>query len=196
MTAAHETPEFRNAVEYTITLTYVVAGGARHGTADRRARVIASRLADTAARIPSVVDVHARAGPSIDGEPARTEVVRFTAANAGVADVTGRLPRYLDPEHEEALRSLEESNAAYRALRRADEARRAAVGCDNRSPWDARYCLCVYCRPMLHDPPRCPCGNLDSPGRCPEHKRAEVIVLADDPAELRDAARRYGEDPS
>lgn len=61
---AHETPQFQNAVEYIVAITFTVAGGARQRTADRRAERVAERLANAAARAANVVEVAAVTGPS------------------------------------------------------------------------------------------------------------------------------------
>ncbi len=106
--SAHESPRFRNAVEYTIAITVTLAGGARYGTADRRADKLAERLANTAARCGEAVQVTAVAGPSHHGNAIRPQQVHFAAANSGRGTYAepAKLDRYLDPDHELALRSL------------------------------------------------------------------------------------------
>lgn len=206
-TLPHETPEFQNAVEYTVTITFTVAGGRRRGTAERRAEKVAERLASSAARTPGVVEVAARSGSSFRGEISWPSPVRFDAANNG-SEPTGkpdRLTRYRDPEHDRALRSLAAVNAAYRERERADEQRRDAVGCGNTHrtlyQLQPRACGCVYCRPgqhaldaMLDDPPgpspwrtyRCLCGVVvPAPGeRCLPHRGAQLVLLDGDPGNL------------
>jgi hypothetical protein len=60
----HDAPAFYNAVTFTVAVTYTVEGGARFGTADRRARRVAERLANHAARTAGAVEVTAVPGPS------------------------------------------------------------------------------------------------------------------------------------
>ncbi len=79
--SAHDSPRFRNAVEYTIAITVTLAGGGRYGTAARRADRLAERLANIAARCDDAVQVTAAAGPSHDGNATRPQQVRFAAAN-------------------------------------------------------------------------------------------------------------------
>ena len=212
----YETPEFHNSVEYTIAVTFVVAGGARWGTAYRRARRIVERLANTAARAKGVVDVKAIAGASQKGEMTAPERVCFEAANAGRAtnaDPT-KLDRYLDPDHQLALAALAQDNAAARARIRADQQRRAAVGCTN--PWqnpaaELRSCACVYCQPAVHlddldphwrtddaVPPRCACGRQYSAprGACAGHREHRLVLLDRDPAELERLAALWPHHPS
>lgn len=81
----HERPEFQNAVVYTVAVTVRVRGGARHGTADRRAKALAERLANTAARAKDVVEATAVAGPSHAGKVFWQDPVHFAAANTGRA---------------------------------------------------------------------------------------------------------------
>lgn len=212
MAEAHETPEFRNAVEYTVATTFIVAGGARQGTAERRARKVAERLTAVAARTAQVVEVTARGGVSDRGEISWPSPVRFDGANSGRGTHAepDHLTRYLAPEHERALQSLAAANAAYRDRQRADEARRAAVGCSNAnrtrlSP--ARSCDCVYCEPEEHaadarlDEPdgdnpyrvyHCLCGaTVPAPAsRCLAHRNVVLVVLDGDPGVLSVLAER------
>jgi hypothetical protein len=192
-------------VEYTVAIRIRVAGGARRGTAERRAGKVAVRLADAAARIPDVVEVTATAGPSHDGKVTWPTAVSFAAANTDPAPLAAdRLLRYLDPDHAEALRSLAEHNAAARERRRADVARRTEVGCANTVALleGTRVCGCVYCDTVGHDDAaqdaqrnpdcryvehRCVCGQpvADAGGRCLRHRNAAITVLPGDGAELR-----------
>jgi hypothetical protein len=199
----HETREFTNAVEYTIQLTFVVTGGARWRTAHARARRIAERLANTAARAKGVVDVRAVAGASHDGQLLTPERVCFDAANSGhgAGVDPSKLDRYLDPDHERALASLAEANATARVRRQADFDRRCAIGCSNPAglgPGLARPCRCAYCRPDEHlevraethktwvNGGRCPCGRPSAPpaSGCRPHRGQQLIVLDGDPPEL------------
>jgi hypothetical protein len=201
----HEACEFTNAVEYTLTLTFVVAGGARWRTAHGRARTVAERLANTAARVKGVVDVRAVASASRDGELLAPERVCFEAANSGHGTNAepGKLDRYLDPDRERALVSLAESHAAARVWQQADRDRRGAIGCVNPSQLVAglgRACGCAYCRPDEHldgrqqpssladasGGERCLCGRrLDVPGPgCGSHRGQQLLVLDGDPSEL------------
>lgn len=201
MAEPHERPEFANSIEYTVTLTYRVAGGKRRDTAQRRAEKVAARLASAAARAAGVVDVTARAGASVNGEVTWTDRVRFEAANTGHASYRdpSLLDRYLDPEYERALRSLAAADEAARTRRRADQERRMAVGCRNATfPNLGRYCHCVYCDPSAHTAPgtaeahspfaehRCLCGRpvADAGQRCGSHVHTRLVVLDHDPAEL------------
>jgi hypothetical protein len=207
--SSHEAREFTNSVEYTVQLTFVVAGGARWRTAHARARRIAERLANTAARTKGVVDVRAVAGASHDGQLLTPERACFEAANSGHS--TGvepsKLDRYLDPDHERALASLADANAAARARRRADFERRQAIGCSNPAglgPGLARPCCCAYCRPEEHlevraeahepgeDGGRCLCGRPSAPAAfgCRPHRGQQLVVLDGDPPELPRLAAR------
>jgi hypothetical protein len=208
----HETREFTNSVEYTIQLTIVVAGGERWRTGHARARRIAERLANTAARAKGVVDVRAVAGASRDGEVLAPERVCFDAANSGhgTGVEPAKLDRYLDPDHERALASLADANAKARVRRQADFDRRCAIGCSKPAglgPGIARPCRCAYCRPHEHlelraetpdpwaDGGRCLCGHPSTPPAfgCRPHRGQQLVVLDDDPAELvRLAARIAG----
>lgn len=128
MTQAHEHNRFRNAAVHTIAVTYTVAGGARPATARRRAEKVADRIASAAARLRDVVDVRAVAGPAgSNGEIGSPSRVRFTAANSGSGTYSepDKLDRYLDPDHERALASLDAANAAWR---RRQEQRDAEEG--------------------------------------------------------------------
>jgi hypothetical protein len=206
-TPPHESPEFTNASEFTVTITFTVAGGARRQTAERRARKTAARLADAATRISGVVEVSARGGVSYDRKPSWPSPIYFSAANSGFAAPTApqRMSRYVAPEHEQALQSLAAANAAFRERQRDDEQRRRAVGCSNaqRAPYGLQPngCACAYCRPgehaldaMVHDDAgpnrwrtyRCLCGvAVSTPGgRCVAHRGVELILLAGDPADL------------
>lgn len=194
----HETPEFRNAAEFTVTITFKVAGGERLRTAEGRARKVAERLTAAATRMAGVVEVSARGGASREGDVHWPSPISFAAANAGRGE-QGRLTRYLDPGHERALRSLAAANAAYRERRQADEDRRRAVGCANAYPslLEPSYapCECVYCLPGERAgpldtpagerwlfPPRCLCG-VPVPvvgGRCLAHRGVELVVLEGD----------------
>jgi hypothetical protein len=205
----HELREVTNSVEYTIQLTFVVAGGARWRTAHARARKIAERLANTAARAKGVVDVRAVAGASHDGELLTPERVCFDAVNSGHGtgvDPT-RLDRYLDPDHERALASLAEANATARVRRQADFDRRQAIGCANPAglgPGLARPCRCAYCRPSGHlelraeahearaDGGRCLCGRDSTPPAfgCRPHRGKQLVVLDTDPPALTRLAAR------
>ena len=96
----HETPQFQNAAEYVVAITYTVAGGARRRTAERRAERVAERLANAAARAADVVEVSAVTGPtSSDGTMLIPRRVHFAAANSGQATYGDphKLDRYLDP---------------------------------------------------------------------------------------------------
>ena len=168
MDSPHERSEFTNAVTYTVAVTVTVEGGKRFGTADRRARRVAERLANTAARTPGVVEVTATAGHSHDGQVTSPQRVRFAEANTGhdTHSDPHTLDRFLDPDHELALRSLAEANAAYRTRQQADRQRRVEVSC--RNPDDSvlrdAYCLCVYCQPERHyDAVRDACAPEPSP---------------------------------
>ena len=208
----HETREFTNSVEYTVQLTFVVAGGARWRTGHARARRIAERLASAAARANGVVDVRAVAGASRDGQLLAPERVCFDAANSGHgtgADPT-RLDRYLDVDHERALVSLAEANAAARVRRQADFDRRQRIGCANPAGLVAglaRPCRCAYCRPGAHleartaaletcaGEGRCLCGrpsSLSASG-CRPHRAQQLVVLNGDPPELARLASRVAQ---
>jgi hypothetical protein len=202
----HERCAFTHAVTYTVVVTYTVAGGARHGTADRRGEQIAARLADAAARAKGVVEVTAQAGASRDGAILSPRRVRFAAANSGHGAFSEPAPldRYLDADHELALRSLAAANAAYQAHAAADRARRAVVGCRNAHRYlgATRACACVYCDPEAHyatvraqrragnDPfveYRCVCGVsvTDLGARCSAHRAVELVVLDGDGSALQ-----------
>lgn len=117
MTQAHDHNRFRHAAVHTIAVTYTVAGGARPATARRRAEKVADPIASAAARLRDVVDVRAVAGPAgSDGEIFSPTRVRFAAANSGLGTYSepDRLDRYLDPDHERALDSLNAANATWR----------------------------------------------------------------------------------
>jgi hypothetical protein len=203
----HDRPEFYNAVTYAVTVTITVEGGKRRGTADRRARKVAERLANTAARTPGVVEVSASAGwTTKDGEVHWPERVRFAEANSGQGTHADpiKLDRYLDPDHELALRSLAEENAAAEQRRQTDRDRRRTAGCRNTYEFartDRRYCECVYCQPDRHydavravregrpcpDDHRCLCGQpVPAHGdRCLRHTGTVVVALDTDPASLQ-----------
>lgn len=208
MSAAHERIEFCHAVEFTVSITFVVEGAVRSGTAERRAMRAAERLASTAARAAGVVEVSARAGVSCDGKVVWPRVVCFDAANSGHDAVEpGRLSRYVDPERERAYVSLAAANAAYRAARDADLARRRAAGCANRYEYASKQlCECVYCAPatylagLIHpypgrsvhpvDAPRCVCGvTVGFGARCPSHRDVQVVALDGDVPAVAEAAR-------
>lgn len=209
--APHETAAFCHAVTYRVTITYTVAGGARRGTAERRARRVAARLADAAARAAGVVEVTARAGPARDdGGTSASRPVAFTAANIDPAPGPGRglLLRYTDPDHERARRSLAAATAAQQQRQQADRQRREAAGCadPDRLRGDV-WCGCVYCQPGQHlhvlveheragpcalIDYRCVCGQpVAAAGeRCLAHRGVRIVALdGDDPAlcELVDA---------
>jgi hypothetical protein len=204
----YHTPAFQNAVEYTVTLTFVVAGGQRRGTAERRGDRVAERLANAAARLADVVEVVASGGLSHNGTASWPRPIRFAAANTarGRPDASGRLDRYLDPERERALRALAADNAAAPARDDTDRRRRSALGCRNahRAAFqDQHACDCAYCQPEEHltelrhtqrgDPspwfvtPRCLCGQRVAltGQRCLRHGDARLVVLDGDPAALR-----------
>ena len=202
MVEPHQDPRFYNAVEYTVAVTFTVRGGKRHGTADRQARKIAERLANNVARMVGVVEVRANAGPSRDGTITSARPVRFDVANTGHASYgePAKLDRYLDPDHELALRSLAAANAAAQEHRRADLKRRLAAGCRNTSQYGSTrtICSCVYCEPdrhydavvaVRHGGPspfieyRCLCGQSVASlhERCALHRDTTIVVLADDP---------------
>lgn len=210
----HETPAFQNAAEYAVVIRFTVAGGARQRTAERRAERVAERLASSAARAANVVEVSAVTGPArSDGTILVPRRVHFAAANTGHATYGEpcKLDRYLEPEHERALASLQAANAAYRARQHADRQRRQALGCANAhrvgSFGDRRSCECVYCRPQDHltarelaanaphlfPPPSCLCA-IPTPdgGRCMHHRHVELVVLDGDPEALQQLTEAYG----
>lgn len=211
----YETDEFRHAAEFTVTVTFVVAGGARRETAGRRARKLVERLANVAARAKGVVDVRAVAGASRKGEIAAPERVCFEAANTGRAtnaDPT-KLDRYLDPDRHLALAALAQDHAAARARIEADRQRREAVGCAN--PWQNPTvgldgCGCVYCQPAVHlddldphvrsgrgDTPRCACGREATVpvASCVGHRDHRLVLLDGDPPELERLAAIWSHHP-
>lgn len=218
MTEPHETPEFYNSTEYTLTVTFRVAGGARWQTAHRRARRVAERLANAAARAAHVVEVTAVGGASSDGRALSPERVHFSNANSGHARAAdpSRLDRYLDPEFDRAMQSLDEANEAARREGTTDRERRKAVSCMNtyRAAGTQRArCLCAYCEPARHeraleraaagqpDPlviARCVCGRpVATAGmRCDRHHDLEVVALDSDPSALKRLAMRLRVDPS
>lgn len=210
MSAAHERVEFRHAVEFTVSITFVVEGAVRSGTAERRAMRVAERLASSAARAAGVVEVSARAGVSHDGKVVWPRVVCFDAANSGHDTVErGRLSRYVDPERERAYGSLAAANAAFRATRNADLARRRAAGCANRYEYqlEQRFCECVYCAPATYvaglthpypqrsphpiNAPSCVCGITVgwAGARCSSHRDVQVVALEGDVPAVAQAAR-------
>ncbi len=215
MSEPHESDAFRNADEFTVAVTYTVAGGTRAGTAQRRARKVAERLADTAARTAGVVAVTASAGPSRRGELIAGQPVRFAAANSGPGTVTEphRLAGYLDPDHERALRSLRAANLAFNERRQTDRNRRQAAGCRNArlSLLDGpASCACVYCDPGTHlaalhserehgpspfNATRCVCGTPVglAAQRCATHTDVALVDLDGDAPELQAlaAAQQY-----
>ena len=198
----YDTPAFQHAAEYTITLTFVVAGGKRRGTAERHAKRVAERLANHAARLADVVEVVAVGGVSYDGKPHAPYPIRFAAANTGPARPgDGRLARYVDPERDRALRALKADNAEAKAREDADRRRRTALGCRNahRSMFLGQtHCACAYCRPEDHLTalrraehgdddhrfvrPRCLCGQrVALPGQCCiRHGDARLVLLDGD----------------
>lgn len=212
MTAPHETPEFFNSTEYTVSITYRVDGGARWQTAHRRARKVAERLANAAARLAAVVEATAVGGASSDGTLLSTERIRFAAANTGLGThgEPDKLDRYLDPEFERALQSLAEANAVARKSTEADRERRQDLGCLNTRRLASQLplrCLCVYCEPAAYehalqraetgtpDPlrtPRCICGRAVAAAglRCSRHRGHELVVFDGDTPALQRLARR------
>jgi hypothetical protein len=208
----HTEPSFTNAATYTVAITYTVAGGVRHGTADRRAKQVAQRLAGAAARLRDVVEVTATAGRSHDGKQLVAERVRFDAANTGHATYgqPDKLDRYLDVDHERALRSLAEANAAAERRRQVDQERRREISCRNiyRLRYSPRVdCACVYCDPEDHYTAirlaaqtgpnhfrvyRCVCGAAVAVpgGRCAVHRDVRLVVLDGDGAALQLLARQ------
>jgi hypothetical protein len=203
----YERPEFTNATTYTVTLTITVEGGKRRDTADRRARKVAERLANTAARIPGVLEISATAGWTSNGKVCWPQQVHFSQANIGrgTHDHPDKLDRYLDPIHELAKRSLAAANAAAEQRRNLDRKRRRNAGCHNT--WslinsDRQRCACVYCDPedhylaaqyVEHNGPnpfctyRCVCGvAVPAAGqRCLSHRDVPIVVLDGDPASLQ-----------
>lgn len=210
----HEAPAFQNAAEYAVVIRFTVAGGARQRTAERRAERVAERLASAAARAADVVAVSAVTGPAnSDGTVLVPRQVHFAAANTGHAAYGDpqKLDRYLDPEHERALASLQAVNAAYRARQHADRQRRRDLGCANAhrvgSFGDRRSCECAYCRPEDHltarelaasaphlfPPPSCLCATpTPDGGRCLHHRHVELVVLDGDPEALQQLAEACG----
>lgn len=208
MSSPHEDSAFTNAVTYTASITYTVAGGVRRGTADDRARKVAERLANAAARIPVVMEVSATAGWTVNGKVHWPQRVLFGQANSGHGTYGefAMLDRYVDPERERAVRSLAAANSAAEQRRQADHDRRRSVGCHNTYAFSTtghRYCRCVYCQPHDHDAVAearradpgipmiehlCLCGQaVPAAGdRCLSHHSASICVLeGDSPALLR-----------
>lgn len=201
----HETPEFQHAAEFTIAVTFVVAGGKRSRTANQRAQRIFEQIANSAARLGHIVEVTAVGGPSHKSKITWPSPIAFSAANTDPLPVgkPTQFHRYLDPDR--ALRSLAEVNAAQRARKEADRQRRLAVGCPNAHPSvldGPRRCRCVYCDPEAHllalraarrgEPDRlletrCLCGQgvAMAGQRCRAHQGTEVVVLDGDPAALQ-----------
>lgn len=214
MGAPHDDPAFANALDYTIAVTVRIRGGVRHGTADRRARAVAERLANAAARAKHVVEATATIGEVFAGTVHAPGRVHFAAANSGQADSRdpAKLDHYLDPEHERAVRSLNAHNARYRARQESDRRRRAAVGCVKRFLLtDLGPCHCIYCDPDDHyvarqlfansdptacGPPPCVCGQATAAGgRCAAHRDVEVVALDGDPEALQVLADTHLQDP-
>lgn len=214
MGAPHEDPGFANAQDYTIAVTVRIRGGARRGTADRRARAVAERLANAAARAKDVVEATATVGETFGGKVHSPRRVHFATANSGQADYRDatKLDRYLDPEHERALVCVAEDNARRRARQEADRRRREAVGCERRPAslvGEPRRCGCIYCQPDDHavarhlyansdsvacGPPPCVCGRPIPAGRrCDRHRDAVVVAFADDPDALQQLADDHQE---
>ena len=206
MTEPHEYPRFYNSVQYTVAVTFTVRGGRRYGTADRQARKIAEPLASHAARMVGVVAVHATASPSRDGQITSPRMVHFDAASTGDAlpGQPRQLARYLDPDHELAVRSLTAADGAAQDRHRADHKRRLGAGCHNASVFASphRYCICVYCAPDCHyDAVVAVRANGHSPcneyrcvrgepvaalhERCNLHHLTTIVVLDDDPPTLQ-----------
>lgn len=206
---AYQTPAFQHAVEYTVSLRLVIAGGKRRGTAERRGLRVAERLASYAARLADVVEVTGAAGVSHDGQVSFPRPIQFAAANTArsTRERPGTLSRYLDPERDRALRELAADNAAARARKDADRQRRSALGCRNtyQPTLDGeRPCECVYCRPEDHllafrrlqrgeadslrvATPRCLCGQpvAMTGQRCLRHRDPRLVVLDGDPPALQ-----------
>jgi hypothetical protein len=132
----HERPEFANATEFTVKLTYVVAGGKRHGTSRRRAWTVASRLADAAARASGVIDVAAVGGPSHDGEILWADPVRFSRANCGTEGPDRLLDRYLGPDNVDppSAPATPARTARLASPRPPEDAHRLAPGCEAPRP--------------------------------------------------------------
>ncbi len=201
MTGAHETPGFQHSEEYTLTLTFVVEGGARIDTARHRAERIAGQVASAAARLGGVVEVTARGGGSSNGRVYWEHPVAFAKANTRGGG--SGLTRYIDPERERAFHDLAHANRASEDRSRGDRARRESLGCSNAHPFDRTHvCGCCYCRPRLHreladcrrepgaDPAAdrlCPCGADPGPAadRCTRHTRTQLVPLPSDPPDLR-----------
>lgn len=212
----HDDAAFANSVTYTVKVTMTVRGGVRRDTADRRARRVAERVADAAARAKDVVEATAVAGPSRDGEILWPNRVHFPAANTGrdALGEVGKLDRYLDPDHELALRSLSAARRRQQAHREADRRRRAAVGCRNTlsGVWDEPRCRCVYCEPDDHyvarqlfantdptacGPPPCVCGQPTPAGaRCLRHRDVQIVALDGDPEALHAFANTHLQEPN
>lgn len=212
----HDDSAFVNSVTYTIKVTLTVRGGTRRDTATRRARRVAERVADAAARAKDVVEATAVAGPSHDGEITWQEPVHFAAANTGRGALgdAAKLDRYLDPDHERALRSLSAARRRQQARREADRRRRAAVGCRNTlsSLRDEPRCRCVYCEPDDHyvsrqlfantdpsacGPPPCVCGQrIPAGARCLRHRDVQIVALDGDPDALHDLADTQLQEPN
>lgn len=212
MNAPHKAPEFANSTEYTVSITFRVEGGAREQTATRRARKIAERLVNHAARAGNVIEVTAVGGVSEGGRPLSTERLPFAAANTGHAtnDEPSKLDRYLDPEFERGLDSLAEANAAAPGASEIDRHRRQTLGCLNTTRSATRplsRCLCVYCAPVAYEhavrraeagaphplvTPRCICGRAVAAAglRCVRHHSHELVVLDGDPPALQRLGRR------
>jgi hypothetical protein len=209
---AHRDPRFTNTATYQVAVTVTIAGGARPRTAHRRAAKVAERIANAAARSKDVVDATAAYGLlSHDGEILLSRPAVFAAANTGhgSVDEPSKLSRYLDPDHERALISLQEANARSRERRDADRDRRREVGCHNagRASWQMERwaCGCVYCDPDFHlavaseptatrmEPLRCLCGRIAT--RCDEHTAVVVRLLDGDPAALRQLAALTSTEP-
>lgn len=199
--------EFANSAEHTIMLTVVVAGGVRHSTARRRTERVAEKLADAASRTKHILDVTARAGPSHLGEVHFSHPVAFPAANSGESNREGGLGRWVDADFALFLERRRAERLRARERRDRDRRRRLDVGCLDHSQLADEPCRCVYCRPAGHlralsqhgeDPPivfaapRCVCGQyVPAPGvRCVRHRRARLVLLPDDPEELRRFAAR------
>lgn len=195
MTDRHETDRFRHAATYTVAVTFTVAGGARPGTAHRRAQRAAERIAGAAARLSDVVEATTTVGLTLgDGEVVSPRAVRFPGANTGPG-----------------LRAEPDKLARYRARRDADRERRRAVSCPNAHEFLSRgpaCCPCVYCEPSRHldtltgltsglqfDIPLCLCGQpVHAPAqRCLRHRDLEVVVLDDDPDVLTQIQQHLSE---
>jgi hypothetical protein len=167
MTQPYQTPWFQHSAEFTLTLTVVIAGGARPSTASRRARQTFERVANHTTRLKDVVAVTAVGGPSHHGQVSWPQPVAFPAANTEPGTVgSGKLLRYCSASElvtrfptSTLTTSVPngrwpQANDAARRRRDADRRRRRAVGCANAHPAllqpAHRFYGCVYCEPEEH----------------------------------------------